>query len=484
MGVFQGRLNIKTGNIVKSTETEANGHYIFYDIGAGNYTGEVTGNGYQTRYFTFVVRGGTTNHWPEVAVTPVFVVRNLIATATSPSTVSLSWANVNGAASYKIYYSTTSGAASGSAFFTSTENSYTHTGLTNGTTYYYVVRAVDSSGQESAPGNEVAATPHAGFIENFNSQSSFEERWTYKQSKGCCGAGNLPDIAIVGNKLKVDVNGGLDGYMGISDAGYLVPNISSISGDFEVIMSFEESYRMRTNGYKDNSGLSLIISTSDNKKDGILSISIAGNHSGYFPGYSYNQYEGHRVGFWSNDQYVRLDELNLNELYKLKFKIVRIGNTFTIGYQLDGEISWHTESVQIDNVDSIVPMFGFYSGDGGNTRENGKFGALIDSFEITKDFSPPLPGEITPPANLSATSADAEVSLKWTPVNGAASYNVYYSTVAGTASEGQVVDSTSNASFVHAGLTNSTTYYYVVRAVDSLGQALCVNLDVDSSCPR
>jgi len=39
-------------------------------------------------------------------------------------------------------------------------NSYTNTGLTNGTTYYYVVNGTNSFG-DGPLSNEVAATPHA-----------------------------------------------------------------------------------------------------------------------------------------------------------------------------------------------------------------------------------------------------------------------------------------------------------------------------------
>ena len=64
-----------------------------------------------------------------------------------------------GATSYSVKRSTTSGGPY-SQIATSTTTSYTNTGLTNGTTYYYVVAAVNSTGA-SANSTQASATPTA-----------------------------------------------------------------------------------------------------------------------------------------------------------------------------------------------------------------------------------------------------------------------------------------------------------------------------------
>lgn len=67
-------------------------------------------------------------------------------------------------ANYKIYRSTTPGGPYGSSIASSTVNSYTDTTASNGTTYYYVVSAIDTEGNESTYSNEViviAVTPTA-----------------------------------------------------------------------------------------------------------------------------------------------------------------------------------------------------------------------------------------------------------------------------------------------------------------------------------
>src|SRR5208337_1158694 len=73
--------------------------------------------------------------------------------------VSLTWNASSGATSYYVKRSTTSGGPY-TQIGTPTATNYTDTGLSNGTTYYYVVSAVNSAG-ESANSVEVSATPNA-----------------------------------------------------------------------------------------------------------------------------------------------------------------------------------------------------------------------------------------------------------------------------------------------------------------------------------
>jgi hypothetical protein len=75
--------------------------------------------------------------------------------------VTISWSNVSDATSYNLYWSTSSGVspANGTKIANVT-SPYTHTGLRNGTTYYYVVTAVNSYG-ESPASIQVSATPSA-----------------------------------------------------------------------------------------------------------------------------------------------------------------------------------------------------------------------------------------------------------------------------------------------------------------------------------
>lgn len=73
--------------------------------------------------------------------------------------VSISWDPVAGSASYNIYWGTSAGVTKSSPNkIPVSGTSYSHTGRTNGTTYYYIVTAVNMSG-ESGASAEVSATP-------------------------------------------------------------------------------------------------------------------------------------------------------------------------------------------------------------------------------------------------------------------------------------------------------------------------------------
>ncbi|HPA72988.1 MAG TPA: fibronectin type III domain-containing protein [Spirochaetota bacterium] len=77
------------------------------------------------------------------------------------SQVTITWAEVSGAVSYNIYWSTNAGVTTSTGTkVAGATKPYVHSGLTNNNPYYYVVTAVNSAG-ESTISSEVSATPVA-----------------------------------------------------------------------------------------------------------------------------------------------------------------------------------------------------------------------------------------------------------------------------------------------------------------------------------
>lgn len=75
------------------------------------------------------------------------------------------------------------------------------------------------------------------------------------------------------------------------------------------------------------------------------------------------------------------------------------------------------------------------------------------------------------PTGVSATAGDSQVQITWTGSTGATSYNIYWSNTTGvTKTTGTKIIGAASP-YTHIGLTNGTTYYYVVTAVNSYGES-------------
>lgn len=134
---------ISTPTVPNFTDTGlTNGTAYFYVVSASNSVGQSANSA-------------------EVNATPVpplpATSTGLAATAGNAQ-VSLNWNASTGATSYHVKRSTASG--SETQISAPASNSFTDTGLTNGTKYFYLVSAVNSGG-ESANSSEVNATPTA-----------------------------------------------------------------------------------------------------------------------------------------------------------------------------------------------------------------------------------------------------------------------------------------------------------------------------------
>ena len=117
-------------------------------VSTDNYTHSSLDNG--TTYYYKVATvdsAGTGTLSSEVnAATPLPAPDNLSASGAN-NTITLIWNSVSGATSYTLYWDNVSGIDSSDTAITSiTNDNYTHSNMDNGSTYYYKVAAVNSSG--------------------------------------------------------------------------------------------------------------------------------------------------------------------------------------------------------------------------------------------------------------------------------------------------------------------------------------------------
>ena len=89
--------------------------------------------------------------------------------------------------------------------------------------------------------------------------------------------------------------------------------------------------------------------------------------------------------------------------------------------------------------------------------------------------------QLSAPANLTATGADSKVTLDWTVLSGATSYNVYWDNATGVSSSSTAITGISTDNYTHSSLNNGTTYYYKVAAVDSNGATGFLSSEVNST---
>jgi cellulose 1,4-beta-cellobiosidase len=153
--------------------SNATGYSVYRGTTSGGEGTTAIGTSTTTSYTDSSVTAGTTYYYTVKATssTSASGASNEANATTIPSAptgltatagnaqIALSWTASSGAASYNVYQGTTAGGESATAIKTGiSTTAYTVTGLTNGTKYYFTIKAVDTGGT-SAASNEAAATP-------------------------------------------------------------------------------------------------------------------------------------------------------------------------------------------------------------------------------------------------------------------------------------------------------------------------------------
>jgi hypothetical protein len=98
--------------------------------------------------------------------------------------------------------------------------------------------------------------------------------------------------------------------------------------------------------------------------------------------------------------------------------------------------------------------------------ENGRPGSTQDGVWALKV---PAAGPPAAPTGLTATPGNTQVALTWNASGGATAYDVKRSTVSGSGYA--VVSSPTATNYTNTGLTNGTTYYFVVSAKNAQGSS-------------
>jgi len=98
-------------------------------------------------------------------------------------------------------------------------------------------------------------------------------------------------------------------------------------------------------------------------------------------------------------------------------------------------------------------------------------GESLASTQASATTNAPPPAIPAAPVGVTATGGANKVTVAWPAVSGATSYNLYWSTSAGVTTANGTKVTGAASPYLQSGLAAGTSYYYVVTAVNSSGES-------------
>lgn len=352
--------------------------------------------------------------------------------------VTLSWTSVSNATSYNVYYAT----AAGVTRFTGTKTSsvfspYVQTGLTAGTTYYFVVTAVNSAGESDISG-QVSATTTA----------------------------TPPAPTVAAAPTGVIASGG-------TNQVTLSWNASSSATSYNV-------YYATTAGVTTTNGTKLTVVASP----AVLTGLTAGTT------YYYIVTAVNSVGESAPSIQVAAATLPptptpVAPVTPTGVSAVGGTNQATISWPaVNGATSYNiywasTTGVTTTNGTKVAGATSPYVKTGLSAGSTYYFivtavnsvGESTASSQVTATTAAPPLAVPAAPTGVTASGGANQVSISWSAVAGATSYNIYWSTASGVTTAGTKITGATSP-YLQTGLAASTTYYYIVTAVNAAGQSV------------
>jgi fibronectin type 3 domain-containing protein len=356
--------------------------------------------------------------------------------------VTLTWSASFGATSYNLQRSTTSGGPY-TTVANPTGTNYTNIGLVNGTTYYYIVSAMNSHGP-SANSVQVSAAPSTV-------ASGLIGYWKFDEGSGTAAAdfsGFNNAGALVNNPTwlapgkvgaaALQLNPASTQFVSVPDAPSLDPtngltitawiNAANWSGGNRRVLQKgdgDNQYRLLAEGGAFKFDLS-----------GVGTLTTALPALGTWV---------HVAGTWNGTTMA----IYYNGV--LKASLAASGTNGTT-----------TDTLAIGAKNGSGTAGDYFQGTLDDVRV---YNRGLSASEIAVVMAPPL----GVPTGLTATPGNAQVSLGWVAGSGATSYNVKRSTTSG--GPYTTVASPTATSYLNTALANNTTYYYVVTAVNASGES-------------
>jgi titin len=410
-----------TGYVVKRA-TVSGGPYT--NVGTGitavNYNDTTVTNG--TAYYYVVTAlntGGEGAPSSQVSATPVLAPTGLIASPGNGQ-ATLTWVPVTGATGYNVKRGTAPGGPYGTTFST-TSTTYINTGLTNGTTYYYVVTATDTGG-ESANSSQVPVVPSAGL----------------PAPTGVTATPGNTQVSLSWSAVT-------------GAASYNVKQLSANGATYTVVANVPGTSYTAT-GLPNGTPVFYVISAV-NGSEGQNSATVSATPFGAPVGLTASPGNASVALSWAPTAGVTT--------YNVKRGSSGTGPFTTVA---SGVIQTNYTNTGLTNGTTYYYVV------------SGVCGAVESANSGVVSAAPAtVPGA---PAGLTATAGSASVSLSWSAVSGATLYTVKRSTTSGSGyipisptMNSTTAQQLTTTTFVNLSVTNGTTYYYVVTAANAGGES-------------
>ncbi|MCT4597260.1 MAG: hypothetical protein N4A50_05205 [Vallitalea sp.] len=420
--------------------TNANNYIIKRSTTTGSGYNIVAENVIETTYSDTDVINGTTYYYivkakndagesedsVEVTATPkepidVPTAPTSVNTTSGNKRVQLNWSGVSGADSYIIKRSTTAGSGYNIIAENVTETTYVDTEVSNGITYYYVVIAKNEIGQTDNSA-EVTATPNLILP-------------------------TMPtNVRVIGNNLKVNLS--WDWVLGAN--GYIIKRSTSKDGNYSTIISditattYEDTsltngtiyyYMIIAKNEAGESPNSAIISAMPLNEPPAIPTNLSIENGNKSVNITWSSAKGAFT-------------------YKVKRATTSAGPYTLVADNITG--TTYTDTNLTNGISYYYVISAVNSkGESNNSPE------VIALPDITKPNSP---------TGINVSTSDKRITITWNKADNADSYIVKKSTTAG-GPYSVVANDLTKTMYTESGLTNGTSYYYIIIAKNKKGES-------------
>jgi carboxypeptidase D len=426
---------------------------------------------------------------------PVFA--GLDLAAAGDRSVVLSWVaatEVSGPVTYSIYRAALPGGQDFGAPLASSQGlTYTDIGLTNGVSYYYVVRARDALGNAETNAVELAATPRGPELLRSWSMDSDpgwarEGAWAYGIPRGSGGAYGRPDpssgatgSAVFGYNLGGD-------YGNSMSERYLTTPAIDCSAIVSTELRFQRWLNVEQPAY-DHATLEVstngsswqrlwentaeVLDTAWQLQTFDLSEVADGSATLYL-----RWGMGPTDGSWTYSGW-NIDDVQIWGVpapppeYRLTLAAEPLGGGTLSAQPLPGAGGRYPAGTRVSLSAAAADGFVFVRWSGAAAGAVSPVEVVLDrDLAVTAVFAVPDTQAPEFAGLTGAMGADGRVTLSWDAATDASppiTYEVYRAPASGGQTFAAPVDTTQALTYVDTSVTNGSTYYYVVRAVDAEG---------------